>query len=337
MPLVKRIILSLGVIYLSACQAPPETPPPQASWQSQLYQDHPLVGQIWDTRLARWVDEATLSASLTQFQFILLGEIHDNPDHHRLQAFLIQQLAAQQRRPAVIMEMLQPEQATWFAQLNRSEQPPNWDDVAEQLNWAASGWPPWALYQPIFASLWQAGLPLAAGSLPREGVKQLVQDGEWQTFNSQTLGLNHPLPQGLEEGLKQTLIESHCGYFPQQHAEHLIKIQRARDALLADAMLNPKWESGALLIAGAGHVREDRAVPYYLRQHLGAASIATLSFVEVSADQPTLEDYFTDAELAPTSAIYDYIWFTPKTDEIDHCAELRQQLAAPPETTAAPE
>ena len=44
--------------------------------------------------------------------FVLLGEKHDNPDHHRLQAWMIDALVARGRRPAIAMEMLDAEQAS---------------------------------------------------------------------------------------------------------------------------------------------------------------------------------------------------------------------------------
>lgn len=326
MRLIYLLALTL-VILLTGCRVPTASPP---DWQSELYRDHPLVGKIWDSRLERWIDSATLVASLPHFQFILLGEIHDNPDHHQLQAYLLQQLTNQQRRPNVVMEMLIPSQADTYAQLPAPPATPNWDHFAQAIAWADSGWPEWSEYQPIFAHAWQAELSIHAGSLPKEALKTLAKEGRWQDYALDDLHASTPLPDALLTGLTQQLTEAHCGYFPDSYGDYLISIQRTRDALLANALLEQAQPGGALLIAGNGHIREDRAVPYYLRQRLEQPSIASVALIEVSPEQMELSDYFPEQELIPAQAIYDYIWFTPRYDDTDHCAALKQRLEAQP-------
>src|ERR671930_1251825 len=83
---------------------------PGEPWQARFGQDHPLVGQIWDVEAARLIDTTTLVQRLTAGRFVLLGEKHDNPDHHRLQAWILKQLSVAGRRPAVAFETFTPDQ-----------------------------------------------------------------------------------------------------------------------------------------------------------------------------------------------------------------------------------
>jgi hypothetical protein len=77
---------------------------PAGGFRSPLGAEHPLVGRIWSTRAGRFVDEATLRAALRGY--VLLGEKHDNVDHHALQAQLLDAMREGGRRPAVAFEML---------------------------------------------------------------------------------------------------------------------------------------------------------------------------------------------------------------------------------------
>jgi len=107
--------LAVSLALLAAC-APrfdprlAEAPIAGRSWVSTEHLSHPLVGKIWDPRAARFVDEATLTAAIASADFVALGEVHDNPDHHLLQARLVRAGTAAGRRPALAFEMLTADQ-----------------------------------------------------------------------------------------------------------------------------------------------------------------------------------------------------------------------------------
>src|SRR5205085_7453406 len=60
--------------------------------------------KIWDVAARQYVDEDALVARLAQSRFRLLGEVHDNPEHHRIRAALIRRIAATGAKPAVVFE-----------------------------------------------------------------------------------------------------------------------------------------------------------------------------------------------------------------------------------------
>jgi uncharacterized iron-regulated protein len=107
------ILLAYGALACAAATSPrPTGHPPRveaapSGWLTRLDRDHALVGKIWDARAAAFVTEAQLFERLRGARFVLLGERHDNPDHHRLQGHVVAALARSGRRFAVVLEMLE--------------------------------------------------------------------------------------------------------------------------------------------------------------------------------------------------------------------------------------
>ena len=105
------LILGYVTCVLAGCSA--------TSWKSPLGRNHPLTGRIWDVSSDRFIDRKTLVERLARADFVLLGERHDNPDHHMLQAEVLRDLIAVGRRPAVGFEMLGLDDASIIARTSR--------------------------------------------------------------------------------------------------------------------------------------------------------------------------------------------------------------------------
>ena len=104
-------VLVASALMLAAC-TPSETGKDLRPWQSVQLQDHPLAGRIWVVDEARFIPPHGLVERLWARKFVLLGERHDNPDHHRIQAWITNRLIARGRRPALVMEMFRAGQQT---------------------------------------------------------------------------------------------------------------------------------------------------------------------------------------------------------------------------------
>jgi uncharacterized iron-regulated protein len=83
---------------------------PGLGWKSPFGKNHPLAGRIWSTSARTYVSPAALISALRQARFVLLGENHENEDHHRLQAWIVAALIDEGRRPALGFEMLDTDQ-----------------------------------------------------------------------------------------------------------------------------------------------------------------------------------------------------------------------------------
>jgi uncharacterized iron-regulated protein len=294
-------------------------------WQAPLRQDHPLVGRIWDVAAGAFIDRATLVERLRQGRFVLLGEKHDNPDHHRLQARLLQALGAVGRRPAVGFEMFSVDDAPAITQ-QLAAHPDDAVGLAEAVNWQHSGWPDWAMYQPIAEAALQARLPIVATNLSPAMVRSLSQSGAeaLDATLAARLGLDRVLAADIQSAMAEEIREAHCGHASEQQINAMILVQRARDAQMAEGLATAGQQDGAVLIAGAGHVRRDYGIPTYLAIKVPRTSVISLAFLEVSQDlgEPTAYAARFHWQTLP----FDYIWFTPRVDEQDPCAAFEESL-----------
>lgn len=310
------------VLALTACA--PALRPDTSAWQAPLGRDHPLTGRVWDVAAARFVDASALALRLARARFVLLGEKHDNPDHHRLQAALVRTLAAAGRRPAVAVEMLDTGQAPALAR-HLAASPRDAPGLGDAVGWKDSGWPPWPLYEPIAQAALDAGLPILAANLPPPIIAAVAR-GNASALPASLVtahALDRPLPGRAQEDMAAELRDAHCGHATPRMLTNMIAAQRARDAHMAETLLTAGGD-GAVLIAGTGHVRHDRGVPIYVRARAPAATIATVAFVEVQPNSTKPDDYA--ARFGATSLPFDYVWFTPRMDDDDPCETFRRSL-----------
>ncbi len=298
----------------------------KGEWASPHFQDHPLAGTIW-TADFQAVTMSQLEDSLANARFVVLGEIHSNPDHHRLQARLIEALVKKGRRPAVVFEMIPTDLQ---AELDRhvhggvSEA----SKLGKALRWEERGWPDWAIYQPVAEAALSAALPLLAGGLDKDALKALAK-GEPSPIYTQTmkeLNLARPLKPEIAEAEGLEIKEAHCNLLPPAAVEPMVRVQRALDATLAKVMVSAKASDGAALIAGAGHVRNDWAVPHMIHEKVPHAIVVSIAFIEVAPERTSPSQYM---EAVPgLEKPFDFIYLTPRAELTDHCAEIEKHLEA---------
>jgi len=297
---------------------------PRLNWQSELNRSHPLAGRIWSAADKRFVELPSLVRTLAEADFRLLGETHDNPDHHRLQAWLIGAIAESGQRPAVVFEMIDRTQGPALAgYLARPEATAA--GLGRAIGWEDAGWPDWTLYRPIAEAALDRDLPIAWGNESRAFVRGAVfgESNMLSDERSVDLLLDTPLPEVLGESLEADIVDSHCNMLPENVVGPMAKAQRLRDAVMATRLIEAKTMDGAILIAGSGHVRSDRAVPRYLRRHTPAAQIVSVTMVEVAEDR-ALTDLITRGP--DGDPVADFFWFTPRAERNDPCADMRRQM-----------
>lgn len=267
-----------------------------------------------------------LVQAATERRFVLIGENHDNADHHRIQASLISALVEQGRRPAVVFEMIpstdQPALDAYLAGADGKA-----EGLGEAIGWENRGWPAWSTYMPIAEAGMQAGLPFLGGGLERSQIMAMARGGPagMDDVERKRLGLDGEFPDPLREDLLQELKVSHCDLMPKDSLGPMVMVQRARDGSMAQAMLSAGTR-GAVLIAGKGHARNDRAVPFVLRQldeDVEASSILSVGLVGVEPGAVNFADYLDGDDRFP----FDYVVFTERTEPIDYCEKLRKHFS----------
>jgi uncharacterized iron-regulated protein len=235
--------------------------------------------------------------------FVLLGEVHDNPHHHLLRARLIEHLVASKVSTALVFEHVQShQQAQLDSVIGRDG-----TALLDALNWEQSGWPERHVFAPLMDAALASGFPLLAGSPNREEIR---------AASKRPLAEAQDLPAPLRQALLEELEQSHCGLVPREAFEAMLRAQLTRDLRMAQQLASARQRYGsAVLLAGNGHVRRDRGVPFHLAQLL-AAPVLSIAFEEEEV-----------ATLAFTPAHWTIL--TPSIAREEPCLQMRKQFRSP--------
>lgn len=285
-------------------------------------ENHSLVNTLWDVHEARPMDRQALVASMLRAKYILLGEKHDNIVHHRHQAWAIRQLHRQSRQAGVAFEMIDTAQADQLG----SPVSQGVDTLIDTLESGASGWKYRLLYKPVFEAVIAAAYPIYPANLPRAQIRDIARGKhEAQPGVVKQILQASPLDKQQDDALSREIRDSHCDMLGEAMIPSMVHVQRVRDAVMTHSLVaNSAGHEQMVLIAGAGHVRADRGVPYYLRHQDSKARILTVGFIEVREEGLAPEDYTGrwDGEALP----FDVVWFTPRAQRADPCEAMKARM-----------
>ncbi len=295
------LCLGLGVCLSGAAMA-----------QTPAQAPHALQGRVWDTRTQQFISEPMLYQRAVAARYVLLGEKHDSEAHHARQLDVLRGMAALGAQPALAMEQLDAEHQDALSRAQSAGQT-DAEALADAGQLNRKGWR-WPMYKDLMAFAAQRQWPLRAANLSRADARKIALGDVTPTLPAAT-------PAQLA-ALENDVVQGHCGHRPEPaRLAGIVAAQRARDARMAqvlDAVGGP-----VVLIAGAGHVRSDRAVPRYLAEPEKALAIA---LVETVAGKAEPADY--------DRAGFDVLWFTePGEVRPDPCANPLPGLAAPAAAT----
>ncbi|WP_353389523.1 ChaN family lipoprotein [Halopseudomonas sabulinigri] len=290
---MRTLILLLAGMSLSVALSAAELP----GWQATEHLDAAHLGEVWSTRGQRWIDADQLVAELAGSDRVVVGEKHDNPDHHHLQLWLLQQLQARRPQAALLMEMLQPGQQAAVTALQHRELPAS-AALPAQLDWQ-DGWD-WSLYGPLVRWGLQVPQQLLAANLSAEQMMHRYR---------RPPPISSRYSAAARAQLEQTLLDSHCGMLDAQRVPAMLAIQQGRDEQMARALAEAP--APALLLAGGYHARRDLGVPLHWQSQWGTAPAVVLLW-EAGAGE------------LPGYAQADYVWLTPALPEQDYCAGWRE-------------
>lgn len=323
---VAYLILAIGSIFWvrPAWPLTPVENMPIPAFSTTIDAGHPLVGKIFDVATGNPITPSELTQALGKPGYLLIGEKHDNPDHRILQSWIYRAVLPV-TRPGLAYEMMgEDQQETIDAYLAKSLG--NLDGLGAALNWDKTGWPDWSQYQPMAESARREYLPVIAANLPRSLVRKVYGEGP-EALGSERAsrtGLNVDLPAPVALAMLDDVFEGHCKLMPRENLAGMVHVQRVRDAVMAENLIRASADgASAILIAGNGHVRADHGVPMSLRRLAPAAAIRTIALLEVQVDAPALTDY---AKAFDGALPFDYVWFTPRANERDYCAELKARM-----------
>ncbi|OAN49852.1 hypothetical protein A6A04_18580 [Paramagnetospirillum marisnigri] len=282
----------------------------------------PLAGRVWSPSERRLISPEALVERMLEAGIVGLGETHDNPDHHALQAWAVRRLVAAGRRPVVAFEMMDADQqAALDAGLG------DLDGLGRALHWEKRGWPDWSLYRPIAQAALDGGGALVAANLPTSTTREIAKGQENPDIRDR-FGLDDPLPAPISAAMATEIRDGHCNLLPETAVPAMVRVQRARDAALAEAVANQatRPEVGpVVLVAGSGHVRADRGAPARLRLLVPGVRVFTLAFLEAGDGE---SDPAAAARFRDGGTPFDAVWFTGKVEREDPCAQMERHMRA---------
>jgi uncharacterized iron-regulated protein len=198
---------------------------------------------------------------------VLLGEVHDNAELHRLRLEDLRRAFSAGWRPAIAMEQFDRDRQ---ADIDRARLDPSIDAqgliaLAAPAG-ARSGWN-WDHYRPYVALALEYGVPLIAANLSNADTAKIVRGGYAAVFDAaatESLGLQAPLPADLQAAQEREIDAGHCHVLPRAAWPQMARAQFARDAVMAQTLRLHAGPGGIVLLAGNGHVRRDMGVPRWI-------------------------------------------------------------------------
>ncbi|MDH4450880.1 MAG: ChaN family lipoprotein [Rhodoferax sp.] len=207
---------------------------------------------------------------------LLLGEVHDIPDGHRQRYEYLLRLIEGGWRPALVME--QSDRENQGALTKAQEECADADCVIRSAGGKRWEWP---YYRPLIELALHYHLPLIAANASRAETASVMNSGLPAELDPETVsmyGLMVPLHADVIHGQRVAIEAGHCGKVPESLVQGMLSAQMARDVWMAHA-LRKSAKTGAVLIAGNGHIRRDIGVPHWLSV-VGVGSFQTHGFIE---------------------------------------------------------
>ncbi len=241
-------------------------------------------------------------AAAVAARFVFLGELHDNPRHHALQAEVLAAIIAAGRRPALVFEMLDVDQTPVIVQQRDAA------TFGEAVGWEKRGWPSYAMYEPLVRMALANGLPIVGGNMGREALMAASKKGA----TPESLGFTARLDDAARSVIEDNVREGHCGYADDASVKAMAVAQELRDAHLAQRMLASATRDGAVLIAGGEHANRLHGAAFHAAHAPGVspAQVLSIGFVEPGA----------------SGRGYDVVWTSAAVTRPDPCVAFREKL-----------
>lgn len=215
-------------------------------------------------------------------RFVYLGELHDNPDHHKMQAAVIEALAKRGRNVIVGFEMF-----TRPVQENLNGWTLGWwseEEFIEKSDWKKQWGFDFALYRPIFEATKKYRLPMVALNVPRDWVRQVGRTG----FASLSPEIRAQVPEiDLTNQDHRSIFTALMGGHPMtgERGEFVYSAQVLWDEGMADTALKylaqaPTTSNTVFaVVAGGGHLMYGQGINYRIWKRTGEKGI-TVTMVE---------------------------------------------------------
>lgn len=236
-------------------------------------------GEIVDTRSGKKCTAADIARAARGTRFVYLGESHDDPLHHQMQADVIRALVADGRDVVVGMEMftrpVQQNLAGWTLGWYSEEQ------FIEKSDWKKQWGFDYALYKPIFDAVKELKLPIVALNVPRDWVRAVGKTG----FEGLTSDQKAELPAQMDLGNKnhRAIFDTLMGGHPMTgtQGDNIYAAQVLWDEGMADTAVKYMATRRSdrlvmVVIAGSGHTLFEQGINWRVKKRTGDAGVTVV-------------------------------------------------------------
>ena len=204
-------VMRIAAVLLAALLAGCTTVPPPEPWEARLRGD----------------------------AVVLLGEVHDNGEQHRLRLAVLRRAFAAGWRPAIVMEQFDRDRQADIERARR-ERPRDAQHVIDIAARAApgAGWN-WEYYRPFVALALEHDVPLVAANVSSADASRIARGGYAAVFDPATLdalGLDRPVEPAIRAAQEREIDAGHCGALPAEVWPRMARAQYARDAVMAQTL-----------------------------------------------------------------------------------------------------
>ena len=186
----------------------------------------------------------------------------------------------------------------------------------EAIGFSKKAWS-WPIHEVLYKKFEELSLPVFGGNLSKEDINHIYSGKKFSLSDVLNPLLNRSaLTSQSKDKLINDLVVGHCGVVEKDLLTFMFKVQRYRDASLAQIATAV---APAIVIAGNGHVRRDYGVPQILKKVNPRGHVISIAFLEIDKLSETtdslIKNLFRDADT-------DYIWLTETVSRVDQCEKL---------------
>lgn len=245
------------------------------------------TSQIIDLNTSDQITPRALLKAISNKPMVIVGEKHDNPSHHLIEQWLLEQLASIRPQGSVILEMIttDQEEAVKTIEAGLKDNPYIRERRIQELLAWNTGWP-WPLYRTMIISSLQADYPVLAGNISEDKVTEFYKS------RVRPEGVLSRQPAIIKK-MSELIVQMHEGQICCEQVASMLAVQQQRDRFMAQQLL--KAPKPTLLIAGAFHAANNLGVPLHLK--------------DLDPGQQPVVIMLGEKGMNITRAEADYIWY----------------------------
>jgi uncharacterized iron-regulated protein len=241
---------------------------------------------IYDLEQKQSLTGAQAVKRMQNVRIVLVGEHHNNADHHLAQLQIIQALHNAGRKVAIGMEMFRQESQQALNQWTAGQLEEDQFIKIFNDNWTFG----WKLYRPILTYARDNQLPVVGLNVSRKITAQVAYYG-FESLNSEQKGALEGITCNVTPEYRDFIQKAYGAHeHGRMNLDRFCEAQLVWDSIMAlnaIAYLNQHNETMLVIVAGSGHARK-LGIPTQLAKRTAMPYVVILPETEGVFDRDTL-------------------------------------------------